>query len=293
MIFSTRISFIVFTALSFFGMSAHAQKTEVGVLLGGGYYWGDIVNTFQPSTIKPGGSLFVRYHLDSRMAVRGNFSYTTIGGSDVDSKDSKWQVARNFSFKTNIVELSGVLEYNLLPDKNKGRRLRSFFVPYVYGGLGVFYFDPRAINPVTGNEVKLRPLKLDGGGYSPVALCIPLGVGFRAYLTRNWQIGFDIGARYSLSSHLDDVTGNSVYPSINDMASDDARVMFDPSRKRVYHIKESGNTYSPSAKEGKVRGKNELVSDVYFIGGVTLSYRIWPRGARSYGGKAIRCPRFY
>lgn len=293
---TTRISLFLLLSIGLAGTQAYAQKTEVGVLVGGSYYWGDIVNVWQPATIKPAGTFFLRYHIDPRLAFRGGLSYAQIEGADATS-ESAWQQQRNFSFKTNIYELSGVVEYNLLPDKNKGRRLKTRFIPYVSGGLALFYFDPTAVNPVTGSEVKLRTLKLDGESYSPVALSIPLGIGFRYYLTRNWQIGFELGARYSLSSNIDNVRGTSEYVQLSDMASDDARVMMAPQTARILKILESGNTYTmdgaQNASLGDPRGKNGIFSDVYFIGGVTLSYRLWPRGARSYGGRAIRCPRFY
>lgn len=273
-----------------------AQKTEIGVLLGGGYYWGDIVNVWQPNTVNFGGTFFMRYHMDPRLAIRGGLSYTKLEGADANS-ESNWQRERNFSFTTNIIELSGVAEYNLIADKNKGRRLRSRFIPYVFGGVALFYFDPKAINPITGKEVALRPLKLDGGSYSPVGVSLPLGVGFRYYVTRNWQIGVELGARYSFTSHIDDVTGTSEYVSINDMANDDARIMMAPQTERLLNIMETGDTYTmegtKNASVGDPRGKNGVFSDVYFIGGVTISYRMWPRGARSYGGRAVRCPRFY
>jgi hypothetical protein len=293
---TTRIPLFLLLSICLAGSKSYAQKTEVGVIVGGSYYWGDIVNTWQPSTIKPAGTFFIRYHIDPRLAFRGGISYASLEGADASS-ESLWQRERNFSFNTQVYELAGVVEYNLLPDKNKGRRLKTRFIPYVSGGLALYYFDPKAVNPVTGKEVQLRNLKLDGETYSPIAFSIPLGVGFRYYLTRNWQIGFELGARYSLSSNLDNVRGTSEYVAIAEMTNDDARIMMAPQQARVARILESGDTYSMdgarNASVGDPRGKNGIFSDVYFIGGVSLSYRLWPRGARSYGGRAIRCPRFY
>lgn len=290
--FSTRISTLLFIVSSFCVQKSFAQKTEIGLLAGGSYYWGDIVNTWQPSTINAAGSFFMRYHLNSRMAIRGSASYTKLGGADNVPQSSAFQQFRNFTFTTDIIELSGVFEYNLLEDRNKGRRIKTRFVPYVYAGLGVFRFNPKAVNPITGKELELMPLKLDGDRYSLIALNIPFGLGFRTYLTRNWQIGFDLGFRYSLSSHIDDVDGNSIYPQMKDLPNEDARIMYNPNEPRIARIR-AGESSFIAGSNGKPRGKNELISDVYVIGGVTLSYRIWPKGARSYGGRAIRCPRFY
>lgn len=287
----TQTAKILVILLSLIGFNSYAQKSEIGIIAGGSYYYGDIVNTLQLGTVKVGGSFFMRYHLNPRLAIRGNLSYAQLGGSDAGGNSTEWQKFRNLSFTTDIIEFSGVAEYNLLEDKNKGRRLRTPFIPYVYGGVGLFHFNPKAINPVSGQEVALRPLALNGKVYSPYALCIPFGAGFRYYLNRNWQIGLDLGIRYSLSSYIDDVAGNSFYPQIADLNSDDARVLYNPNQSRIARIK-AGEGNNIGGSNGKKRGKNEIISDMYVIGGVSISYRIWPRGARSYGGRRIRSPRF-
>jgi hypothetical protein len=285
---STRISKLSFLFLSLFFLKANAQKTEVGVLLGVSSYYGDIVNTYDPSTFRFAGTFFLRYHLDPRLAIRANLAYARVTGADSNSKDSEFQRNRNMSFFTDIIELSAVAEYNLIADKNKGRRVRTPFIPYVYGGIGVFYYEPWATYPVTGQPIRLRPLQTDGSSYSPIAICIPVGIGFRIYLSRNWQLGAELGARLTSTSHIDDVDGNSKYPDPADLPSDAARVMYDPNPSP-----KDPDTGIGYGKPGKVRGKVENINDIYFIGGVTLSYRLWPGKVRSYGGKAIRCPRFY
>jgi hypothetical protein len=289
----TQTAKILVILLSLIGFNSYAQKSEMGIITGGSYYYGDIINTLELGTIKFGGSLFMRYHLSPRLAIRSNLSYAKLGASDSHANSTDWQKYRNLSFTTNIIELSGVAEYNLLEDKNKGRRLRTPFIPYVYGGLGLFYFNPKAINPVSGQEVALRPLALNGKVYSPVALCIPFGAGFRYYLTTNWQIGLDIGIRYSFSSYIDDVAGKSLYPQIAELYSDDARVLYNPNKDRIDRIKK-GESNNIGGSNGKERGKNEILSDMYVVGGASISYRIWPKGrARKYGGRTIRNPKFY
>jgi hypothetical protein len=289
-----RIKVLVFLLL--FTVKGFAQKTEIGGLLGGSYYWGDVNNNLQLQLIRPAATFFVRYHLDPRFAVRANLSYARVTGADTISRDSKWQTERNLSFWTDIIELSGIVEYNLIADNNKGRRVKNAVIPYVFGGLGAFYYNPKATNPITGKTVDLRPLQTNGVGYSSIALCIPLGAGVRVYLNKNWQIGFELGMRYSLSSYIDDVDGNAKYPDIASLGSDDAKVMTDPNQKRLAEIRAAGGDPNvPGGKVGRDRGKNNVLSDVYFISGVTVSYRIWPKGTRSHsgGGRAIRCPRFY
>jgi hypothetical protein len=270
---------------SFTLIQLHAQKTEVGGLIGPSYYWGDINNNVQYRNMRLGGSFFIRQHLTPRYSLRANLSYARITGADSISKGSVWQTNRNLSFWTDIFELSGIVEYNLIPDDNAGRKMKSRSIPYVYGGIGVFHFNPKSNNPITGEVEKLQPLKLNGEGYSKIAVCIPIGVGYRFYLNRRWQIGIELGMRYSLSSYIDDIDGNALYPNIETLPNDEARIMYNTSKERIDLIKSTGST-NVWGSDGKPRGKNELVSDVYFIGGLTVSYRLWP-------GQNIRCPRIY
>lgn len=263
----------------------YAQKTELGGLIGPTYYWGDIVNNIELSNVKLGGSFFVRYHYTPRVAFRANLSYARVTGADSVTGATVWQTNRNLSFWTHIVEASGVVEYNILRDENTGRKINNRGIPYVYGGLAVFYFNPKATNPISGKEVALQPLQLNGVSYSRVALSIPIGLGYRYYLNRNWQVGFEFGLRYSLSSYIDDVGGKSIYPKLESLNGDDARVLWSPSPKRLGQIQETGSTYV-GGPEGKERGKNEWVSDVYFLTGITVSYRLWP-------GENTRSPRIH
>ncbi|MES2558617.1 MAG: DUF6089 family protein [Bacteroidota bacterium] len=265
---------------------SYAQKTEIGILLGGSYYYGDIINTtyIQSQAIHQAGGLFLRKHLNKKFCLRVNLMYARLGAADsnlIDNTENIFQRKRNLAFFADVFEVSGVIEYNLIPDHNRGRRIKNRFIPYIYGGLGLFYFEPKAIHPITGNAIALRPLKLDGSSYSPVALAVPLGIGFRYYLTKNWQLGLDLGMRLTSTSHLDDITGDSRYPDPTTLASEDAVIMSDRS---------DGRLFPPGENRGKIR----FITDVYFIGGVTLTYRLWPNGAGGgFRGAAVRCPRFY
>jgi hypothetical protein len=208
--------------------------------------------------------------------------YCRIGAADSnlsDIPDNAYQRGRNLSFYADIFEVSGVVEYNLIRDPNVGRRVRVRLIPYVYGGVGFFYFEPKAVNPVNGGVVDLRPLKTDGL-YSPFAVAVPLGFGLRYYINRNWQVGIDIGIRLTTTTHLDDITGGSKYQDPASLSSDVARIMSDRS---------SGETYSLT---GKPRSNQPLKTDSYYIGGLTLTYRLWT-GGPGFHGAAVRCPRFY
>jgi hypothetical protein len=269
-----------------------SQKTEIGVLAGGSYYYGDILNSaIQPKEIHPALNVFLRYHINKKISLRGNLLYCRVSGADSNlarTPTQQWQHDRNLAFYSDIIEVSGMVEYNLRDDLNKGRRVKNRFIPYVFGGVGLFYFEPKAIHPITGKAISLRPLQLDGSSYLPVAIALPIGVGLRFYMNRNWQLGFEFGMRLTSTSHLDDVTGDSKYPDPTTLPSDDARIMSVRNMNSV-----NPDTQMATNFAGKPRGKIDYITDVYFVGGITLSYRLWPKGARTYHGTAIRCPRFY
>lgn len=266
-------------------VKVYAQKNEIGGMIGPSYCWSDVANNFETKNIRLGASLFFRHHLNPLFSLRASLSYARVMGADSLSEGSTWQTNRNLSFWTDIFEVSGIVEYNLVPDDNIGRKVKKRGIPYVFAGIGFFHFNPKSNNPITGEVNELQPLKLNGVSYSLNALCIPLGFGYRYYLNRRWQIGVEFGMRYSLSSYIDDVKGTSIYPTMEEMESDDARIMYNPSLIRLENIRNHGTTYI-GGSDGKPRGKNGNISDVYFITGVTVSYRLWP-------GEAARCPRVY
>ncbi len=272
--------------------NVYAQKTEFGVLAGGSYYYGDIVSSnIEPKSVGPAFGIFLRHHYNKKIAFRGNLMYCRVQGADsnlVLRSDTKWQKARNLAFYSDIIEISGIVEYNLIKDQNKGRRVKNTTVPYVFAGLGFFYFEPKAIHPISGKPINLRPLQLEGSSYLPIALALPLGAGVRWYLTKNWQIGFELGMRLTSTSHLDDITGDSRYPDPATLPNDNARIMSVRNSNSVNADNQMATNFT-----GKPRGKIAYITDIYFIGGVTLSYRLWPKGARSFQGKAIRCPKFF
>ena len=251
-----------------------AQTLDVGLLAGGSYYYGDIINfNLQPEAIKPSFGAFVRYNMTPSFSIRGNAMYCRIFAADsnlrTNNADTKWQRFRNLAFYTDIFELSGVLEYNFIQDNTMGGYVRNRYIPYVFGGLGVFYFEPKAIHPITGESINLRPLKLNGTSYSPVALAVPFGLGVRCYLNGNWQVGLEMGLRFTSTTYLDDISGSAKYPNADQLPNDDARIM----------VSRNVNSMNPTTQmvsifEGKPRGKINYTTDFYYIYGLTITYKI-------------------
>lgn len=286
--------YIVAIALLFCGISkVLAQKTEIGILVGGSYYYGDIVNDFnQFSSIHGAGGLYLRYHITENLAVKGFAGYCRVGAADSVNSTSSYQKNRNLSFWSDILEGSVQLEYSFVKDITRGRRLRNRFIPYVFAGLGAFNFTSWANYTNTSgmtSAVKLEGLQTEGKAYTPIAICLPFGIGFRYKITSNWNAGFELGVRYTTTSYIDDIGGATAkYPNIAAVKYEAGKALTFRSKNRSF---ESDNMGVP---EGSLRGKI-AISDLYMIYGLTIGYRMGVSGGGGggYGGRAIRCPRFY
>ncbi len=277
--------FVLSICLFFTSFSAIAQRLEFGLLLGGAYYYGDVVNELEVTTIRQAAGGFLRLHLNDRFAIKGFGGYARVTGDDKLSS-SPWQKGRNWAFFTDIFEGSLQLEYNLIEDRNSGRKIRNPFIPYIFAGVGAFYFKPQTEH--FGNAQSLAPLMTSGKKYEQIAAAVPVGVGFRYYLSKKIQVGFEVGFRYTSTSYIDDIGGSDKYvdPSITPY----------PSLVESLYSRSASNR-NPGDARGKMGYTTLKLNDSYLIGGVTISYRFSKGGGggggRGFGGKAIRCPRFY
>lgn len=290
--------FILLIITSFVSTTVNAQKIDVGILLGGSYYYGDVVNELEPSTMRGAVGGFLRYRLGNRFAIKAYGGFNQVSGDDQLS-ESEWQRQRNWTFQTNILEGSLQLEWNLIEDRNRGRRFANPFIPYLFGGIGMFNFTPKS--DFNGQMVSLAPLQLSGVPYETNGICVPFGIGARYYVARKFQLGFELGLRYTNTSYIDDIAPDNVYQNPSTTPS--------PTLTQYFYSRSTANRNPGDlrSKMGNVKegtgsnGFNQFLgaSDFYVIMGVTAAYTFGEatgggggsRG-RSYG-KAIRCPRFY
>lgn len=267
----------VFLSLATSSLTSYAQKVDVGGYLGASYYYGDVVNEIEPSTIRFGVGAFLRNRLNDRVAMRLMGSVVNISGVDSLS-ESTFQKRRNWNFNTMIMEGALLFEYNLLEDRNRGRRFRNKTIPYLFAGVGLFYMMPKTT--FKGVDLDITNLGLSGSPISQIAFCVPFGAGIRRYIKNNLQIGFELNVRYSLSSYIDGVGGN-------DKIIDRNSLPFSVSRD----IQDAGLGNNVGGPRGKMGG----ISDIYMTAGVTFAYTLGASGGGGRGGSgsAIRCPRFY
>lgn len=191
----------------------NASRSELGVMVGGTYYIGDI-NRFMPyRNTHLAGGLIYRFNLHPRAALRANFIYGKLSGEDSDSNLDQ-QIQRNLSFNTTIWELAGGIEFNYFPFQIGNDRYKG--TAYLLAEVGVFRMNPRAVG-ANGNEVDLQPLGTEGQGtslsgnnpYSLTQLTIPIGVGVKLSIGEKASLNFEIGLRKTFTDYIDDIGSDS------------------------------------------------------------------------------------
>ena len=202
----------VFVLLSFFSRtSLFSQNAELGIVLGGTAYRGDI--EVRPNTafqqMRPMAGLFYRYHTSYRWAFRGQLTLAQLYANEkqypVASVDN-WREKRGVSFTTSLLELS------VLPE------LRLFQVGdvdfYAFAGVSGFYFKPTTDynepNSVIGDK------NLDkNAAFSKFSWAIPMGVGMQWFMNDRTALGFELSGHKAYTDYLDGLS-LSASPKVKD-----------------------------------------------------------------------------
>jgi hypothetical protein len=332
------VLFVIFL-LSIVSIDSNAQRSfkkyryySIGGCLNAMNYVGDLDPG--PSFLSP-SIQFTRYNfgvtglyrIKPRVSLRATVSYGRIKGDDAKSADYQTQnvnrLYRNLSFRNQIYEAKFDVVIDLFENKRKYTK-RPDYTPYIFMGLAYFHHSPEGQN-ANGDWVNLKSLHTEGQGldggpknYSTSQLALPLGLGFRYKLSKQWDIAFEVGWRFTLTDYIDDVGG--VYYDKEKLTAefgDESRMMSDKSYAGYISNPElaasadnyygsvglpSTYTYAghatandgwsgigpgtnagayggPGGQRGDLKGKK----DVYIITGFHLTY-IFP-------GKVV-CPKF-
>ena len=216
--------------IALFGLSreAFAQpitlSREFGANLGFSSFLGDLGGSdldgrplfwdIDPAVTRPALGVVFRQEIIPRAAFRFNGYFSMLKGDDALTQN-EFRNYRNLTFRSPIAEVSGMIELsmNRFTGFNKKR-----WTPYIYAGIGGFYFNPQA--KYDGEWINLQAVGTEGQGlpeypdrqkYSKIAICFPIGGGFRLLTYNNWVMGFEMAARFTTTDYIDDVS--SYYPN--------------------------------------------------------------------------------
>lgn len=228
------------------------QYVSVGLNVNAMNYFGDIVPkpSFWSTDLRftrPNIGIFVEKKFRPQFSARLGLNWGRLLSYDEETADPSsphdmFRYIRNAHFRNDVFELNTTFRWDLMSSEllNKEFYQRpKQFVPYVMGGLAVFYHAPKAKAPETkigggdpdwgaGEWTDLQPLGTEGQGregytkffnngadsvvrtfgkkYSKVQIAIPLGFGIRKKLSNRIDIAFEFSYRFLLTDYLDDVS---------------------------------------------------------------------------------------
>lgn len=247
-----------------------AQNSEVGACVGTMFYLGELNPSKLFAQPKLAAGLVYRYNISPRWAVKADFMFGKVAGSDMQTNNG---YERNLSFTSPITEFSVVAELNFLQLYTSVGK--NHFAPYIFAGATVFSFDPMA-QYKDGTEFELQSLGTEGQGlegmpkkYSLTHFAIPFGIGLRFNIGRYVSIGAEWSMRYTFTDYLDDV-GGKYYDNelLREQRGDIIADMADRTPELVGPEGES----LPLHQAGEQRG-NPTTHDLYSFAGATLTVK--------------------
>ncbi len=175
-----RFLFFCLLGTSFIQVSAQDNYlAEIGIGGGGSYYLGDANSQLFSNTQLAYGA-FLRYKFDTRLALRGELTRTTVAGTFQNTSN---QIIHFFN-PVYAVDLCG--EFNFFDlQKNEYQRFSKIYSPYIFAGAGIM------TDLYVGQ-------KLPG-------ISIPFGVGMKLKLSDRWNLNAQWSNRLLLSDNLEGI----------------------------------------------------------------------------------------
>ena len=182
--FAAIIIFVLTTIIT------HSQTYEIGGILGGANYIGDIGKTNYISPNDMAFGAIFKWNRSNRHSFRGSILLVNIKGDDNKSSETRRE-QRGYKFENTILELSVGIEYSFWEfSMYDGQKASS---PYLYTGLT--YFSYNALYKRANDVI----VDYDQAG----AVAIPMVVGYKATIGTNLILAAEIGVRYTFTDDLD------------------------------------------------------------------------------------------
>ena len=241
------------------------------------------------------GGIICRFNYSDFITLRGNALFGQIAGDDKNYTDVAERYKRNLNFKSNIIEFSGTLEWNLMGFEETQRYNPGS--PFLFIGIGVFKFNPMSqfnyipaihttaaygdIAKHDGQWIELQTLSTEGQEttkfndrkrYSLTQVSIPLGVGYKKQFNDVWAWGVELGFRKTFTDYLDDISTTYVDPQITGGSNTGLSAAL---ADRTPELGNSTleNDYGSEERLGAARG-NDANRDWYLFFNFTLTRKI-------------------
>ncbi len=302
-------------------------KVEAGLNFGPTFFLGDLGGkvgkgttfikdlNYQLTKLMKGA--FITVYPNEWMGFRVAGQYTYVEGIDsiinTHGVDELWRKQRNMDFKSNIWEAYAAIEFFPIQYlKRNDDEYDPRFRPYVFGGAGLFHFNPKgSLTDQNGNTTwhDLQPLHTEGQGfpqypdrknYKLTQMNIPFGGGFKYILSDNVNLGLELLYRKTFTDYIDDVSttyidGNDFYANL---PAADAEIAYRISDKTIGIVTPGVGRYSPGTQRGNPNNNDAYFSFLFKLGirfgdGGYGNDRSGGANHGGYGGRArsqTRCP---
>jgi hypothetical protein len=224
-------------AILFIGFSAKSQHTaDIGVLVSGAGYWGDIEKVNYSKSITPVIGALGRWNFNKRLAVRGQLTTGNLKavGTFPDAYIYTPDGVRNtsgyfkpgtdeFFFQRSIQSVEALFEFNFFNYK-MGSTKKENITPFVAIGAGAFY--SRA--PRTGSFIldpwlarnDSMPAYLDSqdrqtNKTDAISLVIPFGLGLKFNITKNLGGVIEVMVRKTFADNIDNLDDPKRFQNVN------------------------------------------------------------------------------
>lgn len=144
-----------------------------------------------------------RFKVQEKFAIKMNMIFCRFYGSDNFTTNEE-RLKRGGTFKTTAFETTFQAEYSLLKERFGTRYTFQYMKKfkfshvntYVFAGAGMLVFFPKTTYTYSFSTNKST-------NYSPLALAVPVGIGFKYGINRRYSLGLEIGQRYTTSDYID------------------------------------------------------------------------------------------
>lgn len=308
---------IMFLAV-FYPSHAHAQYndggpfSEIGVTVGPSNFLGDLGghlgkgqtflkdNNFNLTKLSLGAHF--SYYPKDWLGVRVAVNIGKLEGDDkvISGKGGLEEARynRGLAFQSKFFEAIVVGEvYPTVFFEEDPSEVYHKLRPYGIIGLGVFHFNPKAVDPNSGELVDLRPLRLEGQGFAEYPdrkqfslwqPNIPMGVGVKYWLSDNVSLGLEVIYRKTFTDYIDGVSTTYVDKSL---FAKYAGTLYTPQQAalaaHMYDLSNNGNGGAPGyGLAGQKRGDAKQ-KDAYYTFGIKLGVRL---SSNNSFNNSTRCP---
>lgn len=246
------------------------------------------------------GGAFLAIHPTEWIGFRVTATIGSLAGDDALISGSggleEARKLRNSNFKAGLQEAMVLMEFypTVLMEYDRNDLFHKFR-PYGMIGAGLFHYNSKGKDPLTGNWVDLQSLHTEGQGfpeyadrpnYKQIQMNIPVGIGVKYYINDRTSVGFELMHRVTFTDYIDDVSTTYIDPALFYKYLPQPTAQLAERMANKTDINNIGNTLFGA---GDKRG-NANNNDSYYSVGIKLGIRLGGGGAAGNWRNSTRCP---